>query len=75
MKECELIKGGHTFGLLAVRHEKKNCIVNHTMHLSKMSAIVQANMRSPSGNCNATKTIQKNKIIVVRYSKITINYN
>ena len=25
MKECELIKGGHTFGLLAVRHEKKNC--------------------------------------------------
>ena len=45
------------------------------MHLSKMSAIVQANMRSPSGNCNATKTIQKNKIMVVRYSKITINYN
>ena len=35
--------------------------VNHTMYLSKMSAIVQANMRSPSGNCNATKTIQKNK--------------
>ena len=30
-------------------------------YLSKMSAIVQANMRSPSGNCNATKTIQKNK--------------
>ena len=35
--------------------------VNHTMYLSKMSAIVQANMRSPSGNCNATKTVQKNK--------------
>ena len=35
--------------------------VNHTMYLSKMSAIIQANMRSPSGNCNATKTIQKNK--------------
>ena len=38
--------------------------VNHTMYLSKMSAIVQANMRSPSGNCNATKTIQKNKHVL-----------
>ena len=47
--------------------EFKKCIENGGQndgsqpYLSKMSAIVQANMRSPSGNCNATKAIQKNK--------------
>ena len=65
----QLLVNLHPVKILALLwcQEFKKCIENWGQndgsqpYLSKMSAIVQANMRSPSGNCNATKKIQKNK--------------
>ena len=42
---------------------KKACI--GSVYLSRMSAIVQANRRSPSGNCNATIIENKTKKVAL----------
>ena len=77
----QLLVNLHPVKILALLwcQEFKKCIENWGQndgsqpYLSKMSAIVQANMRSPSGNCNATKTIQNDGSEI--QCNIKSNYN